>query len=249
MNAVSFFNEHSYASKEDIKLRVAMYHEMINREFKLVKSDSRRYSCKCLLRNCGFKIRFKFLKGNFSRPIFFAPHSCSLNESLSTKRVNSVEYLSKWDVVKEWVLCQGRSATPKDLRRFLNSKGKRLSYIQVFRLLKKVKEDIFIDDNAQFMFLEDYINVLNSKLVVAKLERDGKRFKRLGIIYREGVQSFSCYYQRGLQLDGTFLTNKTKGVLLVACFRDGNNNIRIVGVAVCSCENEENWTWFVDIIK
>jgi hypothetical protein len=35
----------------------------------------------------------------------------------------------------------------------------------------------------------------------------------------------------------------------VACYKNGNNNIRIVGVAVVSSENKDNWTWFVTKLK
>ncbi len=44
------------------------------------------------------------------------------------------------------------------------------------------------------------------------------------------------YAVRGIQLDGTFLKHKTGGVLLVACFKDADNNIRIVAVAVVPSE-------------
>ena len=50
-------------------------------------------------------------------------------------------------------------------------------------------------------------------------------------------------------MDGTFLKNQFKRVLLVACFKDGKNNIRFIGVAVCSTENEENWKWFMELVK
>ena len=38
------------------------------------------------------------------------------------------------------------------------------------------------------------------------------------------------------------------GVLLVACFRNGSNEIQIIGVGLVSVENEDNWTWFLKFL-
>ena len=35
----------------------------------------------------------------------------------------------------------------------------------------------------------------------------------------------------------------------VTCYKNGNNNIRIVAIAVISGENKENWTWFLKNLR
>ena len=35
----------------------------------------------------------------------------------------------------------------------------------------------------------------------------------------------------------------------MACYKNGNNNIRVVAVAVVSGENGSNWTWFLELVK
>ena len=74
-------------------------------------------------------------------------------------------------------------------------------------------------------------------------------FQHFGVVFREGHQAFSEYAMRGIQLDGTFLKHKTGGVLLVACFKDANSNIRIVGVAVVASETTNTWSWFLQFLK
>ena len=49
-------------------------------------------------------------------------------------------------------------------------------------------------------------------------------------------------------MDGTFMKTSVGGVLLVACFRNGSNEIQIIGVGLVSVENEDNWTWFLKFV-
>ena len=42
-------------------------------------------------------------------------------------------------------------------------------------------------------------------------------------------------------MDGTFLKTSVGGILLVACFRNGNNEIQSNGVGIAAIENEDNW--------
>jgi hypothetical protein len=49
-------------------------------------------------------------------------------------------------------------------------------------------------------------------------------------------------------VDETSLKTSIDRVLLVVCFRNGNNEIQIVGVGVVLAENEDNWTWFLEYV-
>ena len=49
-------------------------------------------------------------------------------------------------------------------------------------------------------------------------------------------------------MDGTFLKTLVVGILLVACSRNGNNEIQIIGAGIVSIENECNWSWFLKFI-
>jgi hypothetical protein len=73
-------------------------------------------------------------------------------------------------------------------------------------------------------------------------------FDKLGIVFREGLQAFRHYASCGLSVDGTFIKNAVGGVLLIACFRNGNMELQIVACGIVSIENEENWFWFLDLI-
>lgn len=50
--------------------------------------------------------------------------------------------------------------------------------------------------------------------------------------------------RRVIVVDGTFLKNKYKGVLLVATAVDGNSNLYPIAFGVVDSENVESWGWF-----
>ena len=82
----------------------------------------------------------------------------------------------------------------------------------------------------------------------AKLDIVDNEFMRLSVIFREGLQAHKPYSERGISVDGTFMKTSVVGILLVACFRNGNNEIQIIGVGLVSVENEDNWTWFLKFL-
>jgi hypothetical protein len=96
----------------------------------------------------------------------------------------------------------------------------------------------FVSDAEQYQLLQDYGVALEAAKHHAVLETDNSVFKRLFILFREGIQSFATFHERGLQLDGTFLKNNTGGVAWV---KDSNFNIRIIGIGVMNSECNENW--------
>ena len=50
-------------------------------------------------------------------------------------------------------------------------------------------------------------------------------------------------------VDGTFLKNNYKGVLLVATSVDGKSNLYHVAFGVVDSENERSWEWFMRQLK
>ncbi|XP_010468357.1 PREDICTED: uncharacterized protein LOC104748409 [Camelina sativa] len=50
-------------------------------------------------------------------------------------------------------------------------------------------------------------------------------------------------------VDGTFLKNKYKGVLLVATAVDGNSNLYLITFEIANSENDCSWEWFFMQLK
>ncbi|XP_010236757.1 uncharacterized protein LOC104584247 [Brachypodium distachyon] len=52
-----------------------------------------------------------------------------------------------------------------------------------------------------------------------------------------------------ISVDGTFLTGKFKDTLLVAIANDANNRLFPLAFALVSAENNDNWAWFIGLLR
>lgn len=50
-------------------------------------------------------------------------------------------------------------------------------------------------------------------------------------------------------VDGTHLLEKYKGMLLIATYIDGNNNIYPISFRIVDAENDASWNWFMTNLK
>ncbi|XP_024013057.1 uncharacterized protein LOC112087262 [Eutrema salsugineum] len=75
------------------------------------------------------------------------------------------------------------------------------------------------------------------------------RFKFLFLSFGQSVRGFYKAIRRVIVVDGTFLKNKYKGVLLVATALDGNSNLYPIAFGVVDSDNDLSWEWFMRQLK
>jgi hypothetical protein len=114
------------------------------------------------------------------------------------------------------------------------------TYMNCVNACKRLKEEFYGNEYSQYSLIPSYVEELKKNGHKACYDTVNGTFSRLAIVYCERLKSFSEYPSRGLSIDGTFLKAHIGGILLAACFRNGNNELQIVGVAVVSIENETN---------
>ena len=109
---------------------------------------------------------------------------------------------------------------------------------------------------TQFARIRDYAaeilesNINSSVEVETKRNEEGKDvFDRFYVCFDVLRRSWQATCRPLIGMDGTFLRGKTKGQLLVALGRDGDNSIYPIAWAVVQVENTPNWVWFVKHIK
>jgi hypothetical protein len=162
---------------------------------------------------------------------------------------NKVPFLASLEDVQKWFQQTQRKATTNGLKGCFLQMGIQVKYKVIYRVLDHLKKTHFIGEKQQYTLVQDYIAVMNRKGHKAELKTNNGGFKQLCILYAEGMQSFEAFYHRGLQLDGTFLKTKMKGTLFLACVKDTNNEIRVVGLSIASGENYDNWDTFLKFLS
>jgi hypothetical protein len=202
--------------------------------------------------SCSFIVLFSF-SSSFKKPSKFIPHSCCVTSVDSTSRAanrhTKATQLAELDEVRELFVSNGRDVAPKDLKKKVESIGLQVSYHNCLRAYQQLRKEFFGDDSEQYSFLPSYIKALEERGHIGSLcMTESGTFDKLGIIYREGIKAFHPYSFCGISVDGTFLKNMVGGILLIACFRNGNKEIQIIACGVVSIENEENWSWFFDLL-
>ncbi|XP_078446359.1 uncharacterized protein LOC144715302 [Wolffia australiana] len=74
------------------------------------------------------------------------------------------------------------------------------------------------------------------------------RFRRLYICFESLARGFLKGCRKFIGLDSCFLKSEVKGQLLSAVGNDGNNQMFPIAWAVVEGENEDSWTWFIELL-
>ncbi|XP_078430826.1 uncharacterized protein LOC144702665 [Wolffia australiana] len=94
-----------------------------------------------------------------------------------------------------------------------------------------------VNENSTFKLLLD-TDTPNSQV----------RFRRLYICFESLARGFLEGCRKFIGLDGCFLKSEVKGQLLSAVGKDGNNQMFPIAWAVVEGENEDSWTWFIELL-
>jgi hypothetical protein len=81
------------------------------------------------------------------------------------------------------------------------------------------------------------------------------RVESIDVLFHRAFWSFSqcieafTHCRPVLSIDGTFLTGKYKGTLMVALAHSSNDNVLPVTFALVPSEHDDNWEWFMDHVR
>lgn len=243
-----FFFSRDYTCREDVVTAVVAYNHKHGRAFSVVSSDYRRFKAVCTDVACSFVVAFAYGKG-FGPPNTFAPHSCDATavdlEAFGASRGTKASHLTRVAVVRQFVLDNGRSASPAALHRLLCASGSSATYQSCVFACRQLKAKLFDADNVQYQYIASYVNEMNKGGHKAEIEVQDNTILRVVVVYRQGIEAARSFADRGINLDGTFMKYSAGGALLVACLKNSNNEIQIVSVAWVSGETKDNWSWFV----
>ncbi|XP_020271073.1 uncharacterized protein LOC109846259 [Asparagus officinalis] len=136
----------------------------------------------------------------------------------------------------------------KDVQKeFLTRYGLRLEYSKIWWGKERAQEAMNGDSYEsydQLRWYEQKVKETNPGSYICIDQNEG-RFKRLFICYAACIVGFLNGCRPLLFLDGTFLKDRYKGLLLSAVAYDGDQGIFPLAYCICDQENVDNWSWFL----
>ena len=81
-----------------------------------------------------------------------------------------------------------------------------------------------------------------------KIQTANNVFKRMYVCLYACKRGFLAGCRPLIGIDGCHLKGTTRGQLLVAIGKDGNDNIFPIAYAIVEIENKSSWTWFLQCL-
>ncbi|XP_020262751.1 uncharacterized protein LOC109838739 [Asparagus officinalis] len=137
---------------------------------------------------------------------------------------------------------------PIDVQKeFLSSYGIRVDYSKIWWGKERAQEKLYGDAHESYDQLRWYVEEVKKTNPGSYIhvEQNEGRFTRLFICYAACINGFLYGCRPLLFLDGTFLKDRFKGILLSAVAYDGNQGIFPLAYCICDQENNVNWKWFL----
>lgn len=216
-------------------------------EFNTVRCDNNRYTIKCKVSECPFRLHATSVSGSkiFHIKVSVSEHNCfGINHRGHVQA--TVPFLA--DYLQDKI-----SEKPKyspidivsDIRREL---GVEISYSKAYRAKERVLENIHgthHDAYARLLqYYEDIQRTNPGSTAIYETDSATQKFTRLFISFDANAAEMA-YCQPIIGLNGTHLKHKYHGILLAATSVDGNHSLFPIVYVIVDQENDENWLWFL----
>ncbi|XP_044335754.1 uncharacterized protein [Triticum aestivum] len=247
-----------YPNMAEFKLalsRHAIKHEF---EFDTEKSAPHRFRAYCSRRDedkCPWRIYASTMEDECTVMVRKNPcgHDCS-----STKRKKKLKNANKrWicEHVKDWLI-EDATLGPKALRKKLKEhhgidiNSKRV-YMGKLLALKELYGDWDTSFDNLYSFKAQIESCCPGSIVIIDHHtiKDKIRFKRIFVALKPCIDGFLNGCRPYLAVDSTFLTGRFKGQLASATGVDGHSWMYPVCMGVFDSETNENWTWFMQMVR
>ncbi|XP_020245440.1 uncharacterized protein LOC109823573 [Asparagus officinalis] len=234
------------------ELRLALqYYSMAKKfDYEFVKNEPKRIRVCCRYKEtygCPWMLFASPVKYGKRIEIkrFVNEHSCGQHANNSGQSRASRKFIA---AQLRPVLKARPQIRPIDVQKeFLTRYGLRLEYSKIWWGKERAQEDMYGDSYEaydQLRWYEQKVKETNPGSYICIDQNEG-RFKRLFICYAACIVGFLNGCRPLLFLDGTFLKDRYKGMLLSAIAYDGDQGIFPVAYCICDQENVDNWRWFL----
>ncbi|XP_024012295.1 protein FAR1-RELATED SEQUENCE 6-like [Eutrema salsugineum] len=247
MKSVELAVGQCYDTKEEFETRLKIYAVANKMDFDVGHSTPTLLTVRCWVGGCKWRVRASTVGDGrqFYVKTYYGLHTCSITMRSSRARQATPEILGR--LYKDFVGGVGNTVTPNHVSDALTKRyGIKVEYWKAYRVLKYARELVTGSSEDSYEDLPSYLYMIRraNPGTLIKLEVDSEdKFKFMFLAFSASIQGFP-FMRKVVVVDGTFLTGKYKGTLLIATTQDGNFNIFPIAFGIVDTENDESWEWF-----
>lgn len=180
-------------------------------------------------------------------------HTC--NPTWEQKCVNSTWIANKYE---DEIRMNPTWPTNAFHLRVVNDLKCKISLSMIYRALKKVRENIIGNHEAEYGQLFAYGNEVRRQMPTSTVKimseaaepgQEGRRFKRFYVCLGPLKEGFLDGCRPIIKLDGCHLRGPLGGILLKAVATDPNDGMYPLAWAQVEAENNDSWGWFIGLLK
>ncbi|KAL2480334.1 MuDR family transposase [Abeliophyllum distichum] len=233
-----------FRNKILVKKSISLYAIHNNFQFKVSKSDKKKYVLKCIDDSCKWSFRASRLGGMEMFKIRYMrnDHTCSNNIILADHRQATNSIVG--ECIKYKYVSTKITYTPADIiSDMMNTYGVSMSYEKAWRSKEKALELVRGDPTESYENVPKYLYVIektNPESITRIETYDNNKFKYLFMALGTSIQGWE-YCRPIIVIDGTFLKGHYGGTLFTACTQDVKNNIFILTFGVGDLETNDSW--------
>uniref|UniRef100_A0ACD5UNB4 Uncharacterized protein n=1 Tax=Avena sativa TaxID=4498 RepID=A0ACD5UNB4_AVESA len=248
----------TYPNIDEFKLALSQHAIKHEFEYNTEKSTPFRFRGYCKRRdedNCPWRIHASTTDDMCTVVVKKNPcnHDCS-----SARRKKKVKNATKYwicEKVKDWLI-EDATLGAKELQKKLKEHHKvKIHYKRVdmgkLLALQQLYGDWDINFDNLYRFKAQVESCCPGSIVqIDHHTINGKiRFRRFFVALKPCIEGFLSGCRPYLAVDNTFLTSRFKGQLASATAIDGHNWMYPVSFGVFDSETNDNWTWFMQLLK
>jgi hypothetical protein len=245
-----------FHTKEECMHAIKAFHIKHSLVSHTLQSDSTRYVIRCQQTTCPFTLRASKSKKNdlWRIATISNDHTC-VSYALSQDHHNLDAKMICESIVP--LLRENLSVTAPIIVAHIREKyNYTISYKKAWNARNKAIEQIYGNWVESYEALPQWVMVMEKWIpgTICRLETspshiDGQEFfERLFWAFKPCIEGFA-HCKPLVQVDGTFLTGKFKGTLLLAVAQDGNNHIFPVAFALVEGETKKAWNFFLKNLR
>ncbi|XP_010419363.1 PREDICTED: uncharacterized protein LOC104705068 [Camelina sativa] len=242
-----------FKNKEVLQATMELYAMRYNCDFRVTKSDTKFWCIRCIEDICKRSLRAECLNGStyFKINKFVGLHTCAPSKKKKFCRTPSTKTIGHLIMQNyEGVL---KGPKPNDINNIIRTEyGCDLTYSQAWESREYAVNEVRGIPEKSYGKIPKYLYMIQEANpgTFTNYEVDcNSRFKYLFISFGQSIRGFYKGMRKVIVVDGIFLKNKYKGVLLVATVVDGNYNLYPIAFGIADSKNDSSWEWFFEQLK